>query len=79
MISGPPKILIVDDEVKMCRILAEILESGGYAVKSVHNGNNALSHLQSDIADLVLLDIKLPDIDGIEVLKEIKVISPRSR
>ncbi len=76
MIGHKPSILIVDDEVKMCGILAEILESGGYAVKSAHNGDDALIQFQDAAADLVLLDIKLPDRDGIEVLQEMKRRNP---
>ncbi|HEC77619.1 MAG TPA: sigma-54-dependent Fis family transcriptional regulator [candidate division WOR-3 bacterium] len=70
------KILIVDDEPKICRILEEILEAEGYATQFVLNGTDAIKKLEKNDIDMVLLDIKLPDIDGITLLKKFKKMKP---
>lgn len=69
------RILIVDDERKICEILKDILESEGYSVDFVLNGYDALRKVQKNGFDLLLLDMKLPDIDGLTVLKRIKEIN----
>lgn len=69
------KILIVDDERKICEILKDILEGEGYSVNFVLNGYDALRKVQKNGFDLLLLDMKLPDIDGLTVLKRIKEIN----
>ncbi|MGQ9665237.1 MAG: sigma-54-dependent transcriptional regulator [bacterium] len=69
------RILIVDDERKICEILKDILEGEGYNIDFVLSGYDAIKKIQKDSFDLVLLDIKLPDIDGLNVLKRIKEIN----
>lgn len=69
------RILIVDDERKLCEILKDILEGEGYSIDFVLNGYDAIRKIQKQRFDLVLLDIKLPDIDGLTVLKRIKEIN----
>lgn len=66
------KILIVDDETKICEILKDILENEGYIADFATNGTDGLRKIQKDQIDLVLLDVKLPDIDGLTLLKKIK-------
>lgn len=63
------KILIVDDEKSMRKSLEEILSLEGYQVKSVPDGNTAVSSLESSDFDLMLLDLKMRGMDGLEVLK----------
>src|SRR5512139_2455518 len=67
-----PSILIVDDDEVMQQTLSDVLKKKGYEVFSVSAGNGALSIIKKNIVDLVLLDMRLPDVDGIEVLKKIK-------
>jgi len=67
-----PSILIVDDDEVMQQTLSDVLKKKGYEVFSVSAGNGALSIIKKNIIDLVLLDMRLPDIDGIEVLKRVK-------
>jgi DNA-binding NtrC family response regulator len=67
-----PSILIVDDDEIMQQTLADVLKKKGYEIFSVGSGNGALSIIKKNIIDLVLLDMRLPDVDGIEVLKKIK-------
>ncbi len=72
-------ILIVDDEESICRSLGGILSDEGYEVLVATSGEEALKVLKEDVSSLVLLDIWLPGIDGIEVLKLIKAEFPGLR
>jgi len=67
-----PSILIVDDDEVMQQTLSDVLKKKGYEIFSVGSGNGALSIIKKNIIDLVLLDMRLPDVDGLEVLKKIK-------
>ena len=67
-----PSILIVDDDEVMRETLSDVLRKRGYEIFSVGSGNGALSMIKKSIIDLILLDMRLPDIDGLEVLKKIK-------
>jgi two-component system response regulator AtoC len=67
-----PSILIVDDDEVMQETLSEVLRKRGYEIFSVGSGNGALSVMKKNIIDLILLDMRLPDVDGLEVLKKIK-------
>ena len=66
------KVLIVEDEESLLKLESILLTSKGYDVKGVANGQAALDALASEGADLVLLDIMLPEIDGFEVCRRIK-------
>lgn len=66
------KILIVDDEEGVCDLLVDVLEDAGYETMVAYTAGEALKTLDSDNPDTVLLDIKLPDADGIELMGEIK-------
>jgi len=68
----PHKVLIVDDEKAIRWSLGEALEGQGYEVEQAENGKKCLKLFQSDPADIVILDLKLPDTDGIQILKKIK-------
>jgi DNA-binding NtrC family response regulator len=67
--SGP-KILIVDDEPDIRNLVKEILEDEGYAVTAAEDGRAARKALQERRPDLIMLDIWMPDVDGITLLKE---------
>ena len=66
------RILVVDDETNIANSLKEILSDEGYDVSVTEDGLNALDMIQSDPPDLLLLDVWLPGMDGIEVLKTVK-------
>jgi|Deesub1362B_J571_1020462.scaffolds.fasta_scaffold00104_44 two-component system response regulator PilR (NtrC family) len=70
------KILIVEDEKGMNEILKILLDSEGYSVTSVFNGKDALNHIENEIYDIVITDIKMPGADGYTVLKKVKEVSP---
>jgi DNA-binding NtrC family response regulator len=67
-----PSILIVDDDEVMQETLSDVLRKRGYELFTVSSGNGALSVIKKNIIDLILLDMRLPDVDGLEVLKRIK-------
>lgn len=70
--SNPKSILITDDEKSIRNALREILEFESYRVLEAENGVSALNKIREEKIDLVLLDIKMKGMDGIEVLQEIK-------
>ncbi len=66
------KILVVDDEIEICNIFYDFFTPKGYEVTKATNGKAALEKIKSERPDLVFLDIRMPEMDGIEVLKQIK-------
>jgi len=72
------RILIVDDEENIINSMTPILEDEGHAVFSGKTGEEALSFLKSSEVDLIILDVWLPDADGIELLERIKKLYPES-
>lgn len=68
------KILVVDDDVMIREILEEILIAESYAVLSVNNGERAVENIKNEKFDLVLLDLKLNGMDGIQTLEKIKSV-----
>jgi len=72
MIAMGKKILIVDDEPDLLRVACFRLEKSGYQVFSAVNGKDALESAQKESPDLVLLDVKLPSMEGPEVCSRIK-------
>ena len=69
------KILLVDDEEKLLRSVTAYLEKEGYTVRQATNGRMALTRVQTFQPDLVVLDIMLPEIDGLEVLRRLRQTS----
>jgi len=72
------KVLIVDDEPEICSLLEEFLSQRGYAVATATSGEEGISKFAVMKPDLVLLDIRMPDIDGLQVLKQIKQSDPQT-
>lgn len=70
------KILIVDDNNDICLLLERFLTKQGYKTASTQRGEDALALLRKESFDLVICDFKLPDIDGLEILRRIKVLDP---
>jgi DNA-binding NtrC family response regulator len=69
-----PAILVVDDDEVMRQTLSDVLKKRGYAVSTADTGAQALSAVKDQLFDLILLDIRLPDMDGLDVLKSIKEV-----
>jgi CheY-like chemotaxis protein len=72
-----PKVLIVDDEEPLRTVLSSELASEGYQVETAADGDEAIELVQSRPVDLVLLDIKMPRVDGFEVLRFVKQRFPK--
>ena len=66
------KILLVDDEVDLCKVAAWDFEDAGYNVTKAHGGNEAFSILKEKKIDFLVSDIKMPDGDGIELIRNIQ-------
>ncbi|ANF94961.1 response regulator transcription factor [Paenibacillus bovis] len=66
------RILIVEDELHLAEALTQILKKHNYSVDAVHDGRTGLDYAQSGIYDLLLLDIMMPEMDGISVLKTLR-------
>ena len=72
------KILLIDDEPDIVRVLSMSLRADGYDVLPAHSGIEGIEVFEKERPDIVLTDIKMPGMDGIEVLKKVKSIRPRS-
>ena len=71
------KVLLVDDEEEFISTLAERLALRGIQADTATDGESALNKIEAEIPDLVVLDVRMPGLDGLEVLKRIKIISSR--
>jgi len=78
LVYKKPSVLIVDDEQVVCGVLCDALTEQGYLCAIALSGNDALSKLVTQDFDVVLLDIRLPGISGIEVLREIRLNHPHT-
>lgn len=77
--SEKRKILVVDDEDALRTVLSGELVSEGYDVRTAADGDDAIANFQKESFDLVLLDIKMPRMNGFEVLKFIKEKFPKTK
>ena len=66
------RILIVEDEIDLCDSIAEGLQIDGYAVDTCNDGKAAFELITTEIYDLIVLDLNLPGMDGIDILKEVR-------
>lgn len=71
----PARVLVVDDEPGIRRVLTGYLEAAGFAVTEASTGEEAVSLVRRTLPDVVLLDVMLPDVDGIEVLRRLRTFS----
>ncbi len=72
------KILVIDDEQSMRDFLSIMLKKEGHDVVAAENGSDAFKAVQTEIFDLVISDVKMPGLDGIDVLKTVKEVSPET-
>ena len=70
----PAKVLIVDDEQEVVRLLEVILNRAGYAVAKAYSGRECLSLLTRENPDVILLDIMMPGMSGLEVMESLRTI-----
>ena len=74
-----PSILIIDDDACVLRVLRRVLEIEGYAVSEARDGREGLRCMEYDPADLVISDVYMPDMDGIEFLIRVRKIAPEAK
>ncbi|MBD0327156.1 MAG: response regulator, partial [Pyrinomonadaceae bacterium] len=70
------KLLIVDDEQGMRQLLTIVFERAGHSVRAAENGRRALELLRAEPAELIISDVKMPDIGGIELLRAARELLP---
>ena len=70
------RMLIVDDEQRICQALAEFFRLRGFVIRVAHSGEEALTCLKEGPIDVALIDILLPGIHGLEVVKQAKQLYP---
>ncbi len=73
-----PKIMVVDDEPEFCKVMSDYLCKRGYRVVVAYNTPEALSKIVDEKPAMVLLDIRLPRIDGIECLRRIRKLDKKA-
>ncbi len=73
-----PKVLVVDDDIYVQNFVRSVLQDRNFTVIVTTHGNHALKLMQRHHFDVIMLDLKLPDMDGIDVLKKIRVINAES-
>ena len=78
MTNNMTKILVVDDDKEFCASMTDILEAKGYAVESENSGQAAIANVKGKSFDVVLMDIKMPGMNGVEAFKQIKKIRPKT-
>jgi len=77
--SGQKNILVVDDDMSVRTTFSSVLRQEGYRVTAVKNGYEAIKAIDEESFDLALVDLRMPGMDGIEVLEKIKSRRPQTR
>ena len=79
MADQSAKVLVVDDHEPSRNLFCEVLTSAGYVVQAASDGLNAIRHMEETRFDVVLTDVAMPQMDGLELLTEIRDRWPESR
>ena len=77
--GGNARIIIIDDDESIRKILSTILQEEGYTVDTANTGKEGIRKTNDNCYDLALIDMRLPDIEGIDLLLKIKDTTPRMR
>lgn len=72
------RILVVDDNEDYCEGVVDFLETEGYKAVGVHDGFNALEAIKEEEFDMVLMDVRMPGMDGVETFQKLKYVSPET-
>jgi len=75
--SEPARILVIDDDESVRKVLSSALEEEGYHVDLAENGKQAIEKSEANFYNLALVDLRLPDMDGIRLLTEMRETVPR--
>jgi DNA-binding NtrC family response regulator len=70
------RILVIDDEIKICRLLAEQLKDAGHSATGSDNPLKAVKEIESNSPDIVITDLRMPELSGIDLLKRVRTVSP---
>ncbi len=70
------KLLIVDDDVFVARAMQKVLQSYNYEVLSYERGEQALDRLRQQFFDILITDLQMPEMDGLELIRRAKIIQP---
>ena len=76
---NPQKILIIEDDAALRETICDILEAANYEVKDTNNGKEGLAWHKEQLFDLIITDILMPDIDGLEIIMEIREKYPETK
>src|SRR5882672_10785983 len=76
LMNGSQRLLIIDDDVGMRETIGDVLQAKGYAVQSVTRGADGLAQLRRHACDAAIVDIKLPDISGVDLLQSLRTVRP---
>ena len=76
--AGEIRVLVVDDEKDMVEALSEVLDEAGYVVDAAYSGREAIQRVRERRPDCILLDIRMPGLDGVDALREIQGLCPDS-
>lgn len=77
--NGRLKIMIIEDEPLMRINIQDSLEAEGYEVNIAETGQKGLSLFRKNMSDILITDLKLPDTDGLQILKEVKQMNPETQ
>jgi CheY-like chemotaxis protein len=77
--NGSPKVLVVDDEPVITDTLAAVLRNNGYTVKTAYNANAAIELAREFVPDLLITDVVMPGMNGIEMAIEIRNLLPQCK
>src|SRR5512142_2285941 len=75
---GQRSILVADDDASIRSLLKQLLADEGYAVVEAATGSEVVEQMKSGSPDLVIMDVRMPELDGIEALQKVKSLSPRT-
>jgi len=78
MVMAQPKVLVVDDEANIRMVLCEVLRREGLAPEQCSNGADALDRVRTEAYDIVIMDVRMPRMDGITALKEMMQVRPET-
>ena len=73
-----PRILLVEDDAELRALVEGRLKESGYNVRTAETGTQALERVEEQVPDLVLLDVMLPELDGLEVCRRLRANTPYS-
>ena len=75
--TGSKKILVIDDDQAILRVFTRVLNRKGYDVATAETGNDARKKLESEVFDAALIDVRLPDVEGVDLLPFMQNKAPR--